>query len=572
MNLRLSLRWLVLLVIAALLASLGLASAQDGVVPSLGQAEALGGAPSVVSYQGQVTVGGSPCSGPGYFKLAIVNQAGNTTYWSNDGTSSGGGQPADAVALTVSSGLFNVLLGDTTLAHMTALPASVFSGTDRWLRVWFSSDGSTFVQLSPDRRIAAVPYALQAEDAGTLDGFDSTRFQLRISDACTVGSTIRSVNADGTVVCEAHDARPVFTRADVPVDGFPHAGTSVTIGTDGLPVISYQGYDGNGYVLGVLHCGNLSCTADNTVTTVDTSESVGSSTSITVGSDGLPIVAYYDELDLNLKVLHCGNVECSAGNTMTTADSSGDVGENPSITIGADGLPLVTYSDRGSDSLKMLHCGNAACTAGNTLTLNMSSNHTGQYSSVTTGADGLPVISCYDWYNGDLRVLHCGNMDCTAANSDAPADLDGDVGKWNSITIGTDGLPVISYFDSTGYDLKVLHCGNAACTAGNTATTVDSTGVVGHDSAITIGADGLPLVAYYDDTNSHPKVLHCGNIACTANNVATTVESSGAVGSMPSIAIGTDSLPVIACVGTGTENLRVVHCSNPFCIPYWRPR
>ena len=94
----------------------------------------------------------------------MVNAAGTTTYWSNDGSSTTGNEPTAAVPLSVSDGLFGVLLGDTSLSGMTqALTADVFSQPDRYLRVWFSSDGSTFNQLTPDTRIAAVPYALQAE-------------------------------------------------------------------------------------------------------------------------------------------------------------------------------------------------------------------------------------------------------------------------------------------------------------------------------------------------------------------------------------------------------------------------
>ncbi len=78
-----------------------------------------GGAPTVVAYQGEVRVDGSPYTGDGYFKFAVVNAAGNTTYWSNDGTSTGGGEPTAAVQLAVSDGLFSVLLGDTTLGGMT---------------------------------------------------------------------------------------------------------------------------------------------------------------------------------------------------------------------------------------------------------------------------------------------------------------------------------------------------------------------------------------------------------------------------------------------------------------------
>ena len=50
---------------------------------------AQGGAPTVVAYQGEVRVDGAPHSGLGYYKFAVVNAAGDATYWSNDGTSNG---------------------------------------------------------------------------------------------------------------------------------------------------------------------------------------------------------------------------------------------------------------------------------------------------------------------------------------------------------------------------------------------------------------------------------------------------------------------------------------------------
>jgi hypothetical protein len=137
-----------------------------------------GGSPTVVAYQGEVQVGGTPYTGNGYFKFAVVNAAGTTTYWSNDGTSTGGSEPTAAVQLAVSNGLFGVLLGDTSLSGMSQpLTANVFSQPDRYLRVWFSSDNVTFDQLTPDTRIAAVPYALQAQeavDADTVDGLHAS--------------------------------------------------------------------------------------------------------------------------------------------------------------------------------------------------------------------------------------------------------------------------------------------------------------------------------------------------------------------------------------------------------------
>ena len=46
-----------------------------------------GGAPAVMAYQGEVRVDGAPYSGDGHFKFAVVDSAGSTTTWSNDGTS-----------------------------------------------------------------------------------------------------------------------------------------------------------------------------------------------------------------------------------------------------------------------------------------------------------------------------------------------------------------------------------------------------------------------------------------------------------------------------------------------------
>ena len=48
-------------------------------------------------------------------------------------------------------------------------------------------------------------------DADLLDGQHGAFYQARIGGACAVGSTIRAVNADGTVVCEPHDTRPGFS-------------------------------------------------------------------------------------------------------------------------------------------------------------------------------------------------------------------------------------------------------------------------------------------------------------------------------------------------------------------------
>jgi len=193
---------------------------------------AQGGAPAVVSYQGEVRVSGAPYTGDGHFKFAVVNAAGDASYWSNDGSSTGGGEPTAAVGLVVSEGLFSVLLGDTTLAGMTqALAADVFSQPDRYLRVWFgTSVGGPFSQLTPDTRIAAVPYALQAQeaaDAGTVDGYEGAALE----ESAEIDADV----AAHAAISDAHHARYTDGEAWAAVLANDGAGSGLDADTvDGL--------------------------------------------------------------------------------------------------------------------------------------------------------------------------------------------------------------------------------------------------------------------------------------------------------------------------------------------------
>jgi hypothetical protein len=130
--------------------------------------------PQILSYQGRVAVGGINFDGQGQFKFSLVSPAGNVTYWSNDGTGTQGQQPNEPVMLTVNSGNFSVLLGDTTIPGMTAIPPGVFANADVRLRIWFNDRGHGFQLLNPDQRIAAVAYAIASSAAQVTDGSITT--------------------------------------------------------------------------------------------------------------------------------------------------------------------------------------------------------------------------------------------------------------------------------------------------------------------------------------------------------------------------------------------------------------
>ena len=131
----------------------------------LGVLESGAAVPQLLNHQGRIAVAGVNFNGSGQFKFALVNANGSISYWSNDGTSIAGAAPTSPVTLTVTKGLYSVLLGDTALANMTALSATALNHDDVRLRVWFNDGSHGFQQISPDQRLAATPYAFHAENA-----------------------------------------------------------------------------------------------------------------------------------------------------------------------------------------------------------------------------------------------------------------------------------------------------------------------------------------------------------------------------------------------------------------------
>jgi hypothetical protein len=234
--------------------------------------------PQLLNYQGRVVSNGTNFTGNGLFKFALVNTAGSTTFWSNDGTSAAGSQPAAAVTLAVSSGLYAVLLGDATLPGMTAIPASVFTNSDVRLRVWFN-DGVTGSQLlTPDQRIAAVGYAMMG--ANVPDGAITTA---KLADGAVTGgkiagSTIATANLAANSVNSGHIIDGQVATADLG-DGAVTSlkladGTVVTVDLANNAVTTAKVLDGT------LVGADL---ANNTVTSVQLADSIALGDSSTSG-------------------------------------------------------------------------------------------------------------------------------------------------------------------------------------------------------------------------------------------------------------------------------------------------
>jgi hypothetical protein len=420
----------------------------------------------------------------------------------------------------------------------------------------------------------------------TTTGLSVTSDGLRLAAAVPAQTTGRLYNSSGTLFW---DANPVaaFSRLTNAIgagtlDNTQHGqtwnwstlstGTALTLNANSLTtgaLLSLNTASGD-TALSVL--GNIipaTAPTETTTTTLTVSDldsgSVSGHVSAAMGADGFPVIAYFAIPGSDLKVLKCGNAACSSGNTITTVDATGSVGRHTDITISTDGFPVISYHDTTNGDLKVVKCGDAACSSGNTITtVDSSSALIGTFTSITLSTDGNPIISYFDSTNGNLKVMICGDVACSSGNSSTTVDSVGVVGEYSSIAIGTDGLPVISYFDNTNADLKVVKCGNAGCTAGNTITRLDSSNGAGLYTALAIGADGMPVVAYQNASSSDLMFLRCTNVTCTSGST-TTVQSTDSVGRYPSVAIGVDGLPIIAHEDQTFEDVVLVKCANAAC-------
>jgi hypothetical protein len=339
------------------------------------------------------------------------------------------------------------------------------------------------------------------------------------------------------------------------VDGIRFTGqfSSWAVAPSGYPIISYY-EDASSTALKVAACRTLDCSGTATITTIaNPGNDTRHDTSIAIGADGNPIIAYYDRDNNDLEVAACTAPDCTGTAVITTLDDNG-VGGDPSITIGADGNPIISYYGSSGGDLRIAACTTPRCTA-TTITVVGGVDSIGSESSITIGADGNPVISYYDATHGNLKVLVCSTADCSSIGSNNVVDFTDDVGDFTSIAIGVDGNPVISYYDETNADLKVAACSTTTCAGTTSITTVDAVDDVGAYSSLTIGTTGVPIIAYVDRTNMVAKVAVCASSTCAGGSPSFTTLGFTLNG-VGSIALDATGRPAVSYWGGANSDLQ----------------
>ena len=344
--------------------------------------------------------------------------------------------------------------------------------------------------------------------------------------------------------------------------------TSVVLDAAGNPVVSY--YDGGSSDLRVAHCNDPSCAGGGeSIVAADSVGSVGPHSSLALDTAGNPVVSYHDIANADLKVVHCNDPNCAGGNeSVVSVDGTG--GLETSLALDAVGNPAISHYSPTRGELRVVRCNDANCAGGNESVVSVDdAGNVGFQSSLELDAAGSPVVSYFDQTNVDLKVLHCNDTMCAGGDESIVAVDTAGAGKHSSLELDAAGNPVISYHDSANGDLKVVHCNDASCAGGNESVeTVDRTGVVGIDTTLSLDASGNPVIGYHHSSNGDLKVVHCNDANCAGGDERpVTVDSVGNVGRDASLVLDAAGNAVISYSDVTNEDLKLAHCDNAACAP-----
>ena len=212
--------------------------------------------------------------------------------------------------------------------------------------------------------------------------------------------------------------------------------------------------------------------------------------------------------------------------------------------------------------------GPALATGISTVAVDTGPDQAGYYTSLALDPAGYPVVSYYDVTNGDLKVLHCNDEFCAGGDESITSpETVGNVGLGTSLVLDGSGHPVVAHYDETNDDLKVLHCNDPNCAGGDERSTApDTVGDVGFFASLALDSAGNPVVSYRDETNDDLKVLHCDDPNCAGGDESITSPDTADAGYYTSLALDAAGNPVVSYASFGFYyTLMLLHCNDPDC-------
>lgn len=347
--------------------------------------------------------------------------------------------------------------------------------------------------------------------------------------------------------------------------------TSLVIDAAGNPVISH--YDFDDADLRVVHCDDPRCLDDESVEAVIGDEVVngGRDTSLALDADGYPVISHTDINNGVLYLARCNDSDCEGADESMEAPHLNANGHFSSLALDAADIPVISEFIPGNEALWVTRCDDPRCAEDESPQIPDGDEKVGRYTSMELDGAGNPVISYQDDARNTLRVLHCNTADCSGTDRtiSTPDITGGDVGAYTSLTLDAAGNPVVSYFDDTNAGLRLLHCNDPSCLGQDESVElVDATGQgeLGHDTSLVLDQDGHPVISHWDATNDDLRVVHCNDPNCAGGDESiTTPDTTGEVGAVTSLALDDRGNPIISYFDRTDHDLRIMHCNDPDC-------
>jgi hypothetical protein len=511
-----------------------------------------------------------------YFRLYNVDQD-TPVYREQDANDCGTGS-AQCTYPSLTTSETNVAPSTpTVLTQQKSGPVTLDAGT------WTSAQDITFTATVSDPNTSAT-LQLCVEKVPVTTAFTSPAGD---GDACGTGVAYSGTPVTASVTISGQSAGEYHWQVKVKDEGgfysswtpYTTANThtqpsdaetvgrysSVAIGTDGLPVISYYEQAPSAGDLRVRKCSNTACTSASE--TEFTTDDIGLFSKVKIGTDGYPIIAYYNASNGgDLNILHCTNVSCSSSDSpVAITEGTDDIGSHTALAIGSDGFPVIAHYNFSDGDLMITKCGNVSCSSGNTTHQVTSAQDIGTEASIAISTDGYPVIAYHNATSTvrDLIIYKCTSLDCSTGSTNAVE------GTWwgleTSIAISTDGFPVIAHYDDNTQNAVVTKCSNADCSSVTSNTQITTTDIDGFTLSLALSSDGFPIIASNNNSDGDLNVIHCTNAACSTFNTPVEISDGDIAGKDVSLALGWDGLPVITHWNDTDDEIVITKCGSYTC-------
>lgn len=386
----------------------------------------------------------------------------------------------------------------------------------------------------------------------------------------------------GSVLAVSGDPVPELAAAPPPTElwtstivaagdvAFADTNPQLATGPDGIPLALHA------YVPGgeedfpspaLVRCADAACSA-STRAVLDVT---AFTSTLAVDTAGRAVIASHDFE--NIRITRCADADCTSATTGVVAEAI-FVATPVAVAVGSGDLPLLAYQDLNDFLLKVASCNDAACTSAEIAQIDALTDAPGNwwFNSIDLAVPpgGEPILSVGQDRDGrgEVWFVECDDPFCGTASASILDDSAlGDVTV--AMELAPDGLPVIAFYADGA--LKVIKCADSACSSFTTNTIGPALAdfIAGVTPSLAFEPDGLPVIGYWDPD----RVLvlaTCHNPACATSTV-TPFADVGAYG----LAMGEDGLPVVAYLqntaeqpepATAESDLVIAKCTDPACL------